>query len=177
MYKPGESDYIVFAYGVGIDWRYLFNKKNIERRRIGLLMRNTFGSVGVAVGLIAIAVALIQFWGGPFDPKPPSTGDKLNSKMERLKDNVVSTFKGEKADPPRVQNSFSIDKTLIYGSMSIAFLAVVLGIVAFLRREDKRFTQASIVIGLSGLAFHFLLVALGVFIILAIVYMVLWNFS
>jgi predicted branched-subunit amino acid permease len=57
--------------------------------------------------------------------------------------------------------------------VTAAFLAIVCGVISFLKREDLRYSATAAVIGGSALAFQFIIVAIVIAVILVLIVTVL----
>jgi len=129
-------------------------------------MRSTFGVVGVVVGVVAFGLALAHFWAGPFSPKPPLE-DVVADKAVKIRDAVVLKLKGEESVAPATAQSFDADRVVTISTIVASFLAIVLAVVSYIRREDKRVSASAVALGGVALAVQYIAVAIGA-IVLAI---------
>jgi hypothetical protein len=128
-----------------------------------------FGTIGVAVGFIAMAITLIQFFYGPIH--------KNESSFLTTAKSTIHSILSEKHASTQLNNrsNLNIDNTLSYTSILFAFLAIVFGTVAYIRDAKKELAYASLSVGAATLFFHFILIALGVVIILGVIVYILNN--
>ncbi len=125
------------------------------------MYKNVFGVTGTVAGFAGFGLSLFLFFAGPINQSGASRDGTVIEKLVELK----STIAGKSA----AKNAVNLDRVLTYGSIVLAFLAILAGTIAFIKREDKRLVISSITAGSIGLVFHFILIALGVFIIFAVV--------
>ena len=134
--------------------------------------RSTFGLVGLVVGVVAFGLALAHFWAGPFSPKPPRE-EVVAEKAVKIRDAVVAKLKGEeKAAPARAQ-AFDTDRVVTISTIVASFLAIVLAVVSYIRREDKRISGSAVALGGVALAVQYLAVAIGAIVLAILVAAVL----
>ena len=137
------------------------------------MKKNQLGSLGVLLGLIALAIAIFHFWLGPVNTPEKPLSESLTEKTINLKESLQAKLKGE--DEPNVgrENQIDINRAIIISSVTIAFLAIVCGVISFLKREELRYCASATVIGGSALAFHFIIVAIGSAVLLVLTVAVL----
>ena len=133
------------------------------------MKQNIVGSLGVALGLIALAIAIFQFWLGPFKPQDRPLTKSLTEKAITLKDSLQAKLKGDTETALNDEYRIDIDRIVMLSSITAAFLAIVCGVVSFLKREDLRYSASAAVIGGSALAFHFIIVAIGIAVLLVLI--------
>lgn len=122
------------------------------------------------MGLLTFSAGFMHFWLGPIDADSRTVKQKFIDKTVSIKNSVSAKIKGEPSPPKSQQPAIDIDKAVINGTIVIALLAMSLGVFSFLKREDLRYTGTALVLGGATLAFQFLLFAIGVFIVLVILF-------
>lgn len=128
-----------------------------------------FGTVGVTVGFIAMAIALFQFFYGPIHKNESSFLTTAKSTIHAILSTKDASIHSNK------RSNLNIDNTLSYTSILFAFLAIVFGTIAYIKDAKKELAYASLSVGAATLFFHFILVALGVVIILGVIAYILNN--
>lgn len=134
--------------------------------------QSTFGFVGVVVGVVAFGLALAHFWVGPFSPKPPLE-EVVAEKAVKIRDAVVAKLKGEEKATPAQAQSFDTDRVVTISTIVASFLAIVLAVVSYIRREDKRVSGSAVALGGVALAVQYLAVAIGAIVLAILVAAVL----
>ena len=122
---------------------------------------------GIAVGGIALLVAVVHFWAGPFAPQK-SVERTVAETAVAIRDATVAALKGEEIQervPER--SSFDIDRTLMLSASVLGGIALILAVVGFAMGEPARAAGGAAIPGAGAIAFQFAVVALGA-IILAI---------
>ncbi len=121
---------------------------------------------GIAVGGIALLIAVVHFWAGPFAPQK-SIERTVAETAVAIRDATVSALKGEEIQDRAPERSFDLDKTLMLSASVLGGIAVILGVVGFATGEPARAAGGAAILGAGAIAFQFAVVALGA-IILAI---------
>ena len=129
-------------------------------------VKSSFGLVGVVAGVIALGLALVHFWAGPFSPKP-SIEEVVAEKAVKIRDSVVARLKGLQKPASVQPQGFDTDHVITTSTIVAGFLAVVLAVVSYIRREDNRVSMSAVALGGGAIALQYLAVALGA-IVLAI---------
>jgi len=137
------------------------------------MQRNKVGALGVVFGLTALGVALFQFWLGPFNQQDRPISETLAEKAIAFKESLKAKLEGEAGPSLESQSRFDIDRAIIISSVTAAFLAIVCAVISYLKREDLRYSASAAVIGGSALAFHFIIVAIGIAVLLILIVTVL----
>lgn len=114
--------------------------------------RQMFGVLGLAVGLLALALTLLPPWIEDYTRPPPKpVARAVIDTIGSLKDRVVGAFSSEAPPaPPPVLEVVQTRSAFI--ALLAGFAALVFGIVAFVRREDARLTAVSIALGAGAIA-------------------------
>ena len=127
------------------------------------------GTTGVIVGFIALGIALFQFFVGPIHKTDTSFIESAKSSIQAmLAKNDVATHSGKR-------EGINVDNALSYTSVLFAFLAIIAGTLSYIRGTKKELAYASLSVGAATLFFHFILVAIGIIIILAVLAYILNN--
>ncbi len=121
---------------------------------------------GIGAGAIALSIAVVHFWVGPFAPQK-SIERTVAETAVAIRDATVSALKGEEIQDRAPEREFDIDRILMLSASVLGGVAVILGIVGFATGEPARAAGGAAVLGAGAIAFQFAVVALGA-IILAI---------
>lgn len=133
--------------------------------------------IGIALGAGALLLALVHFWAGPLSPQPP-VEKSVAEKAVAIRDATLAALRGEDApapEPPRA--SYDLDRIASLATAVLGGLAVILAVVGYALKEQPRVAGGAAVLGIAALAYQFALLALGVFLIVALVSAVLNGFD
>jgi hypothetical protein len=123
------------------------------------------GWAGFLTGAAALMLTIVVFWAGPFAPQQP-IGETLGEIAADIAASAARSVAGQPQPAPEVQPR-DLDDWLAVGVGALAGLAVILGLAAFLRREQARVATSGILLG--GLAVGFQLFAWTVMMIVGAV--------
>lgn len=121
---------------------------------------------GIAVGGIALLLAVVHFWGGPFG-QPKSVERTVAETAVAIRDATVAALKGEEIEERAPERSFDIDRALMLSASVLGGIALILGVVGYAMGEPARAAGGAAILGAGAIAFQFAIVALGA-IVLAI---------
>ena len=134
---------------------------------------NKFGLTGVAIGIIALGMALFHFWLGPISAPPPME-ETISDQAVKIKRAVEAKIKGDEYKAPSTNsNRFDGDRIADIATIAAGFLAIVLAVVSFIRHESIRVSGSAVALGGGAIAFQFLTVALGVIVFVILIAVVL----
>jgi len=121
--------------------------------------RQYFGWSGLALGIVALALALLPTWIAPlYDAAPKPIPQQATDWLSELKEKAAAAIKMEPPPlpDPEIKNIWR-DPHLALSSLLLAFVALVLGILAFVRHEDQRMVACSVALGAGAIcAQHFM---------------------
>lgn len=130
---------------------------------------------GMLFGSLALLLAIVHFWVGPFSTEPrPTLEQTVADKAAAFKKAAVAALKGEKAQPvapPRT--TVNIDKIADVTAAVMAGLAIILGVFGYATHEPMRGAIGAAVLGSGALVFQFAVVALGAIILVILIVAVL----
>jgi hypothetical protein len=127
---------------------------------------STIGFIGIGIGAIALLMAIVHFWAGPFSPQP-SIEKTVAEKAVAIKNATIAALKGEEIEEEASPRKIDLDDGLRIAASVMGGLAIILGVVSFARRESVRVGGGAAILGGTAVAFQFAVVALGA-IVLAI---------
>jgi len=118
-----------------------------------------FGWAGLAFGVLALALAILPGWVAPlYDPPSKPIPQQAADWLGELKDKTVAAIRAESVPPQasEFRNPWR-DPRVVLGSLLLAFAALVLGIIAFVRHEDQRMVACAVALAAGAIASaHFL---------------------
>lgn len=112
-------------------------------------------AIGIGLGAIALLLAFIHFWAGPFTAKPVFQ-QTVTDKVIALKESVLSTINGEELSAPEPQANRDIDKILAIVTAILAALAIILGVIGYANKEPVQVSSGAIFLGVSAITFKML---------------------
>lgn len=113
-----------------------------------------FGFIGISLGGIAILLALVHFWAGPFSPQP-TLETTIAEKAASIKNATMKALKGEEYQETYT-SSWDADKITQVSTAVLGGLAFILAILAFAKREPNRIAAGAAALGISAIAFQFI---------------------
>ena len=128
--------------------------------------RSAIGFIGIAVGAVALLMAIIHFWMGPISPQP-SMEKTVAEKAVAIKNATIAALKGEKIEEKVAPRNIDLDQGVRIATSVLGGLALILGVVSFAKREPLRVGGGAAFLGGVAIAFQFAVIALGA-IVLAI---------
>ncbi len=131
------------------------------------------GLVGIVLGSIALLIALIAFWGGPF-AEQPTLEEALAEKVLSLQDAAIKALNGEPIeDSYPTTSKWNVDKVIDISIPIVAVIAILMGVFSFVFKEPIRVSACAMAIGFSAIAFQFIamyaMALLFVFLLVAII--------
>ncbi|MGH1441638.1 MAG: hypothetical protein ACRBBR_16105 [Cellvibrionaceae bacterium] len=118
-------------------------------------MENKFATFGIIAGGLALMLALVHFWAGPFAPQP-SLESTIAEKAASIRQAAIDALKGKEVEAPMVKNSFNVDKVIHIITAVLGGLAFILAAISFSNKESKRSAGSSAALGISAIAFQFI---------------------
>ena len=116
---------------------------------------NTFGMWGIAVGGVALILALVHFWAGPFAPQP-SLESVVSEKAASIRKATIDALKGKPVEQSRVAAKYDADKIIQIVTALLGGIAFILAAISFSNHESKRTAGSAAALGLTAIAFQFI---------------------
>ena len=113
-----------------------------------------FGFIGIAVGGMALLLALVHFWAGPFSPQP-TLETTVAKKAKSIKDATIKALKGQEYRETYKAN-WDADKITDVSTAILGGLAFIISILAFAKQEPMRVATGGAALGVSAIAFQFI---------------------
>lgn len=143
-----------------------------------MLRRLSLAMIGLALGAIALLVAATHFALGPIEPGPGFEVVAARS-ARAIREAVVAAAKGERQSVTQVQTRQRIgpDDLVRAGATVMGAMAMIAGVIGFVRREDRRSCAAAVVLGGAAVAFHVAMVAIGVMAMILLIGTIIGTFG
>lgn len=133
---------------------------------------HAIGFSGITLGAIALLIAIVHLWAGPFSPQP-SLEKTVAEKAVAIKNATIAALKGEEIEEQAPTSSFDVDQALSVATGVLGGLAIILGVVGYARKEPLRVAGGAVALGGAAIAFQFVVVALGMIFLAVLVVSVL----
>ena len=92
--------------------------------------KGTISFIGIGVGALALLLALIHFWAGPFAPQP-SLEQTVAEKAVAIRYATVAVLKNEKGATPRGKTTMDTDRVIQIATAVFGGMAIILGVLAY----------------------------------------------
>jgi hypothetical protein len=115
---------------------------------------------GIAIGAVALLLAVVHFWAGPFSPQP-TLEQTVAEKAVAIKEATLAALKGEEPVVPVQEKGIGTDQIVSLATAVFGGLAIVLGVLGFAKKEPLRVAGGAVALGGSAIAFQFAVLALG----------------
>ncbi|AHG19227.1 hypothetical protein Z042_06045 [Chania multitudinisentens RB-25] len=138
-----------------------------------MLRKDLFGWLGIAVGSIALLMAMLHFYAGPFSPQP-TLESIVASKAVAIKESVLASLAGNSVAASVSQPRYDLDRILEIMTAVLAAAAVILGVIGSACRVNRRIVSGALMLGTGTLAFQFAVFAFGVIAVIFLIAVVLW---
>lgn len=111
-----------------------------------------WGHVAIGTGALALALAMLHIFGGPFAPQP-SVGTTVGEIAGDMRAAALRALNGE-PQPAPVPRGWDIDRILMLAAPLLGVLAIVLSMIAALRRERLRLAGYGAALGVGAIVFQ-----------------------
>jgi hypothetical protein len=129
--------------------------------------------LGIGVGAVALMLALVHFWAGPFAPKP-SLEQVVAHKAVLIQDAARAALKGEVAQAPaRSSSNYDLDWVVSLATAVLGGIAVILAVMGVALKEPVRVAGGAAILGVGAIAFQFAALALAVLVVVILISAVL----
>lgn len=137
-----------------------------------MIKRDTkFGFIGMGFGSIALLLALVHFWAGPFSPAP-TLETTIADKVASIRTTALKALKGEEYREV-VISDWDIDEIVNVITALLGGLAIIFSFFSLAKNEPKRVVVGGAILGASAIAFQFLAMFAMALLVVLLVYAVL----
>ncbi len=132
------------------------------------------GIIGSIVGLLALIAAVLPHWVLPRLYPPPPADQVIVDVGHSLKQRLIARARGVEYQAPKKEESagYRLGVDFSTAAVSLGLLAIVLAVLALIFREEKLLAGVSAALGVAAIAFEMWFIALGVLLVIAIIYAV-----
>lgn len=137
-----------------------------------MLRKNIFGWSGIALGGLALLLAMIHFYAGPFTPQQ-TLESLVAGKAVAIKESLLASLTGHQIPEKVSRPHYNVDRIMKIVIAILAVVAVILGAIAGVYRENPRAVSAAVMLGLGTLAFQIAMFTFSIIVVLLIIALVL----
>lgn len=137
-----------------------------------MLRQNIFGWSGIALGGLALLLAMVHFYAGPFAPQQ-TLESLVAGKAVAIKESLLASLAGHQIPEKVSQTQYDADRILKIVTAVLAVGAVILGAIAGACKENPRAVSAAVMLGIGTLAFQIAMFAFGVIMTILLIVLVL----
>lgn len=127
---------------------------------------------GLALGAIALLLAVVHFWAGPFTVQP-TLQQTVAERAVSFKEAAKAALQGEEVKVPEKPQKMDWDQQLNLLTAVLGSVAVILGVVGYATKEPLRVAGGAVLLGGGAVAFQFAVVALSAILVAILVAAVL----
>ncbi|GLH82413.1 hypothetical protein SSBR45G_73220 [Bradyrhizobium sp. SSBR45G] len=138
----------------------------VRSRRLGI--------IGCLIGLVALVAAVLPHWVLPVIDPPPPIDQVIVDVGHRVKERLVARIKGVEYHAPVRETSWAdrLHQQLPAAAVLLGLLAIILGVVGQLRREERHIAAMATTLGGCAIAVQLSFVLMGVLVVMAILYLI-----
>lgn len=133
-----------------------------------MLRKNIFGWSGIALGGLALLLAMVHFYAGPFAPQQ-TLESLVAGKAAAIKESLLAALTGLQIPEKVSRPHYDVDRILKIVIAVLAVGAVFLGVIARVYKENQRVVSGALMLGIGTLAFQ---VAMFVFVLIAAIFLI-----
>ena len=111
-----------------------------------------WGHVAIGMGALSLSLAMLHVFGGPFAPTP-SAATTVGDIAGEIRAAALRAVKGD-PQPAPIPRGWDIDRVLMIAAPLLGVLAIVLSMVAALRREGPRLAGYGAALGVGAIVFQ-----------------------
>lgn len=134
--------------------------------------QNIFGWSGIALGGLALLLAMVHFYAGPFTPQQ-TLESLVVGKVVAIKESLLASLAGHNIPEKISRPHYDVDRILKIVTAVLAVGAVVMGAIAAACKENPRAVSAAVMLGIGTLAFQIAMFAFGVIMAIFLIFLVL----
>ncbi|WP_415888176.1 hypothetical protein ACMXYV_09085 [Neptuniibacter sp. SY11_33] len=113
-----------------------------------------YGYFGIALGSIALLLALVSFWAGPFSPQP-SIETLVAEKAASIRTAALDALSGKEVVSETYTTLWNADKVIDVIIPLLGGLAAILAVISFAQKEPSRVAGGAAALGVGAIAFQF----------------------
>ncbi len=111
-----------------------------------------WGYVSIALGALALLLAMVHIFGGPFAPQP-SIGTTIGEIAGDMRAAALRSLRGD-AQPAPQPVGWDIDRVLLLAAPLLGAAAIVMAVVSALARDGWRLPTYGAALGVAAIVFQ-----------------------
>lgn len=132
------------------------------------MINNELGIPGVFVGAMALVMAFVHFWVGPFSPQL-TLDTYVSEKAASSRQKTFDALKGYRVEKEYIKSNFDADKVTQITTVVLGALALVLAAWSFSNHASVRSTGSAAALEESAIEFQFIdMYAMALFVVIPI---------
>jgi cobalamin synthase len=120
-----------------------------------IMDKSRYGSFGIIAGSIALILALVHFWAGPFSPQP-TLESVVAQKAALIRSATIDALKGKEAAQSTYTSRWDADKVADVTIALLGGIALILAAVSMAMKEPIRLAGGAAALGIGAIAFQFI---------------------
>lgn len=138
--------------------------------RLPALRPHVWGYLALASGALALGVAMLHIFGGPFAPTP-SAAQTVGEIAGEIRASALRALRGEAA-PPAAPRGWDVDRVLLVAAPMLGVVALVAAAISALVKDPWRLALSGAALGATAIVFQFVwwiaMLVLGVCLLIVI---------
>ncbi len=134
--------------------------------------KSKIGISGIVVGSMALLLALVHFWGGPFSPQP-TIETVVATKAASIRQAAISALKGEPVEEVTKSAKWDLDRVAYVASAVLGGIALILAVLSLVKHESKFAAGGAALLGLGAIVFQFVAMYAMAFLVVILIVAVL----
>lgn len=139
-------------------------------------MINKLGTWGILIGGLALVLAVVHFWAGPFSSQP-TLESVVAEKAASMRKTTIDALKGNSVQVKSTSPTFNADKITQILTTALGCLALIFAALSFSSREPIRVVGSAAVLGVSAISFQFLALYAIAFLVIILISAILVSSS
>lgn len=124
---------------------------------------------GIVVGALALLLALVHFWAGPFSAQP-TLETVIAQKAASIRSAALDALAGKEPVSESTMAHWDADKIADVVTAVFGGLAVIFAVLSLVQKEPTRVAGGAAALGVSAIAFQFIaMYAMALLVVLLIV--------
>lgn len=133
-----------------------------------------YGNAGILLGGIALLLALVHFWAGPFSPQP-SLETFVGEKAASIRQATIDALQGKEVAEVKPARKWDSDRLTQLAVAVLGGLAFILAILSFISHESRRVAGGAAILGVSAITFQFVAMYIMAFLVVMLIVAVLGS--
>jgi hypothetical protein len=120
-----------------------------------MMQKSKYGTLGIIFGSVALLLALVHFWAGPFSPQP-TIETVVANKAASVRAAALDALKGKEPIQETYISKWDADKVANVATAVLGGIALILAVISLVNKEQIRVSGGAAALGISAIAFQFI---------------------